>query len=105
MRIAGSPDIFHAKMSKLMVTLEFMRTYLEDLLCIIKASLDDNLRHLRLVLIRLQEAGLQVNVLESNFCVIEMEYLGYILTISGIKPQPNKVQVILAITAPKQVGF
>ena len=53
MGIAGSPDIFQAKMSKLMVALEFVRTYLDDLLCITKASLDDHFDHLRLVLTRL----------------------------------------------------
>ena len=37
MGIAGSPDIFQAKMFKLMVALEFVRTYLDDLLCITKA--------------------------------------------------------------------
>ena len=52
MGIAGSPDIFQAKMSELMVALEFVRTYLDDLLCITKASMDDHLDHLRLVLIR-----------------------------------------------------
>jgi hypothetical protein len=42
MCIAGSPKIFQAKMSKLMAALEFVRTYLDDLLCIVKASLDDH---------------------------------------------------------------
>ena len=37
MGIAGSPDIFQAKMSELMVALEFIRTYLDDLLCITTA--------------------------------------------------------------------
>ena len=50
MGIAGSTDIFQAKMSERMVALEFVRTYLDDLLCITKASLDDHLDHLRLVL-------------------------------------------------------
>jgi hypothetical protein len=53
MGIAGSPDIFQAKMSKLMVALEFMRTYFDDLLFITKASLDGHLDHLRLVFTRL----------------------------------------------------
>jgi hypothetical protein len=53
MGIAGSPDIFQAKMSKLMVALELVRTYLDDLLCITKASLDNHLDHLRLILTRL----------------------------------------------------
>ncbi len=52
MGIAGSPDIFQAKMSELLVALEFVRTYLDDLLCITQASLDDHLDHLRVVLTR-----------------------------------------------------
>ena len=99
-----SPDIFQAKMSELMVALEFVRTYLDDLLCITKASLDDHLDHLRLVLTRLREAGLRVNAPKSKFCAEETEYLGYILTRTGIKPQPNKVQAILAITPPTLVN-
>eukprot|EP00804_Cyclotella_cryptica_P000990 CCRYP_012333-RA/>CCRYP_012333-RA protein AED:0.27 eAED:0.27 QI:54/-1/1/1/-1/0/1/120/137 len=95
MGIAGSPDIFQAKMSELMVALEFVRTYLDDLLCITRASLDDHLDHLRRVLTRLRDAGLRVNAPKSKFCAIETEYLGYILTRTGIKPQPNKVQAIL----------
>ena len=43
MGIAGSPDIFQAKMSELMAALEFVQTYLDDLLCITKGSLDDHL--------------------------------------------------------------
>jgi hypothetical protein len=74
-----------------------------DLLCITKASLDDHLDHLRLVLTRLQEAGLKVNAPKSKYCAIEMEYLGYFLTRTAIKPQPKKVQAMLANTLPKQV--
>ena len=103
MGVAGSPDIFQAKMSELMVALEFERTYLDDLLCITKASLDGHLNHLRLVLTRLQEVGLKVNAPKSKFCAEETEYLGYILTRTGIKPQPKKVQAVLAIAMPKSV--
>ena len=86
MGIAGSPDIFQAKMSKLMVALEFVRTYLDDLLCIAKASLEDHLHHLRLVFNRLRDGGLKSNAPKSKFCATETEYLGYILTRTGIKP-------------------
>jgi hypothetical protein len=57
MGIVSSPDIFQAKMFEFMVSLEFMRTYLYDLLCITKASLDNHLHQLRLVLTELREAG------------------------------------------------
>ena len=47
--------------------------------------------------------GLKVNAPKSKFCAEETEYLGYILTRTGIKPQPKKVQAILAISTPKSV--
>jgi hypothetical protein len=103
MGVAGSPDIFQAKMSELMATLEFVRTYLDDLLCITKGNLEDHLLRLREVLIRLRDAGLKVNADKSKFCALETEYLGYILTRDGIKPQPNKVQAILALKPPTNV--
>jgi hypothetical protein len=68
MGIAGSPDIFQAKMSELMVTLKFVKTYLNDQLCITLASLDDHLEKLKDVLTRLQEVGLKVNARKSKFC-------------------------------------
>ena len=46
MGIAGLPDIFQEKMSNLMATLEFIRTYLDDLLIITKGSLEDHLEAL-----------------------------------------------------------
>jgi hypothetical protein len=39
MGIAGSPDIFQGKMVELMESLEYVRAYLDDLLCISKFSL------------------------------------------------------------------
>ncbi len=103
MGIAGSPDIFQSKMRELMATLEFVRTYLDDLLCITKGNLQDHLTKLKEVLNKLQEASLKINANKSKFCAIETEYLGYILTRDGIKPQTNKVQVILALSPPKNI--
>eukprot|EP00804_Cyclotella_cryptica_P006700 CCRYP_008641-RA/>CCRYP_008641-RA protein AED:0.32 eAED:0.30 QI:0/-1/0/1/-1/1/1/0/549 len=97
MGIAGSPDIFQSKMTELMATLEFARAYIDDLLHITKGTLEDHLAKLELVLSRLQDAR------KSNFCTIETEYLGYILSQEGIKPQPKKVQSIHALTPPKKV--
>jgi hypothetical protein len=50
MGIAGSPDIFQGKMSELMESLEFVRAYLDDLLCISKLSLEDHLEKLEVEL-------------------------------------------------------
>ncbi len=80
-----------------------VRTYLDDLLIITKGSLEDHLEKLSMVLTRLQDAGLKINADRSNFCTLETEYLGYKLTRDGIKPQPNKVQVMLALAPPENI--
>jgi hypothetical protein len=46
---------------------------------------------------------LKVNAAKSFFCTHEIEYLGYILTKGGIKPQPKMVQAILALNLPNNV--
>jgi len=55
------------------------------------------------VLARLRDAGLKVNAAKSFFCTHEIEYLGYILTREGIKPQNKKVQAILTLNPPNSV--
>jgi hypothetical protein len=55
------------------------------------------------VLTRLCDTGLRVNGAKSLFCAHEIEYLGYILTREGIKPQPKKEQVIIALNPPNNV--
>ncbi len=88
-------------MSDLMATLEFVRTYLDDLLIITKRSLEEHLEKISMVLTRLQDPVLKINANKSNFCTIKTEYLGYILTRDGIKPQLNKVQAMLALVLPR----
>jgi hypothetical protein len=46
MGIAGSPDIFQRRVSELMESLEYVRVYLDDLLCIFKLSLENHLEKL-----------------------------------------------------------
>jgi hypothetical protein len=103
MGIAGSPDIFQEKMLELMETLEYVRAYLDDLLCISKLRLEDHLEKLEEVLRQICDPGLKVNAEKSTFCTLEIEYLGYILTRDSIKPQSNKVQAILVIKPPTGV--
>eukprot|EP00804_Cyclotella_cryptica_P013932 CCRYP_002440-RA/>CCRYP_002440-RA protein AED:0.42 eAED:0.42 QI:61/-1/1/1/-1/0/1/0/106 len=55
------------------------------------------------VFVRLQDAGLTVNARKSSFCAVETEYLGYVLSRDGIKPQTKKVQAILALAPPQNV--
>ncbi len=103
MGFAGSADIFQAEMVNLMAALEYVRAYIDNLFVITKNSHDDHLGKLEQVFIRLRDAGLKINAAKLFFCAQETECLEYILTRGGIKPQPNKVQAILALNPPKSV--
>ncbi len=82
--------------------MEYVRAYLDNLLCISKLSLEDHLEKLEEVLRQLCNAGLKVNAAKLTFCALEIEYLDYVLTRDSIKPQSNKVQTILMIKPPSK---
>jgi hypothetical protein len=101
MGIAGSPNIFQSGMLELMETLEYVQAYLYDLLCIFRSSLEDYLDKLEEVLRRLCDAGLKVNAKKLTFCALEIEYLGYILTRDGRKPQSKRCRQYLRFNRPQ----
>ena len=103
MGASNAPDIFQAKMGTLFQDLEYVRAYLDDLLIISCSTFEDHLDKLGKVLHRLQEKGLRINAPKSTFATDKIEYLGYILTRMGIKPQPGKVSAILALQPPSNV--
>jgi hypothetical protein len=58
----GSADIFQAQIMDLMASLEFVQAYMDDLLNIMRRTLDKHLQKMKTVLTRLCDAGLKVNV-------------------------------------------
>ena len=64
MGVNVSPD---TKMSDLMAGLEFVRTYLDDLLIISNSTFEDHLHQLQVVLWRLRRVGLKVNAENHHF--------------------------------------
>ena len=102
MGVAGSPDIFQAKMSSLMAGLEFVRVYLDDCLVISTTTFADHLAKLQQCLQRISDAGLRINADKSYFGRDAIEYLGYWVTRNGIQPLPDKVDAMLKMEEPKK---
>ena len=101
--ICNGPDIFQEKMMELFDGMEFIRAYIDDLLILTKGDFDDHLEKLELTLRRLMDAGLKVNLPKSYFAQAEIEYLGYMITREGIKPQTKKIEAIANIAPPTNV--
>jgi hypothetical protein len=90
-------------MSKLVQDMEYVKTYLDDLLILRNSngSSKDHLLKLEMVLARLSTAGMIVNISKSKFFAEQIEYLGYWNTRQGIQPIRNKVEAIINIKVPK----
>lgn len=60
-----------------MKDLEFIRPYIDDLLCIKASTFEDHLARSGTVLKRIQQAGLKVNPKKYFFAPTELKYLGH----------------------------
>jgi hypothetical protein len=105
MGLACSLDIYQEKMSELFIDMIFIIVYQDDILVLTSgSSCDDHLRQLENVFKWLHHNNIQVNAKKSSFCALETEYLGFILMREGIKPQQQKVNAILQVAPPCNVG-
>jgi hypothetical protein len=102
MGLACSPEIYQKKMSELFINMTFIIVYQDDILVLTSGSVD-HLQQLGNVFKQLHNNNLQVNPKKSSFCALETEYLGFILTREGIKPQQQKVNAILQVAPPHDV--
>jgi Reverse transcriptase (RNA-dependent DNA polymerase) len=62
-------------MSKLTHDMEYVKTYLDDLLILTNKGFNDHLTKLEMVQARLSAAGMRVNTSKSKFFAEQIEYL------------------------------
>ena len=98
-----SGDVFQSKIYDLIGDIDGVKTYIDDILCIGKGTFAQHINQLEEIFRRFQKARLKVNASKCSFGLKEIPYLGYIITINGIKPDPKKVQGILDLDKPKTV--
>lgn len=83
---------------------EFVSAYLDDTLVFSDGSLADHRHKVKLVLQKLQEAGLQLDIDKCEFECQSVKYLGFIIEVGkGIRMDPEKVAAIQSWKAPKTV--
>ncbi|KAG1933522.1 gag-pol fusion protein [Pimephales promelas] len=97
----GAPPTFQRLMDQVLHGLsDFTSAYLDDIV-IFSETWEEHLKHLQMVLRRIQEAGLTINPDKCALAKKEIEYLGYVLGNGVIRPQVGKVQAIKSFTLPK----
>ena len=89
MGLALTPGIFQSIMTGWFHDVYHVLVYLDDTLIIQKEgeTEDDHLQKVEEVLKRLEDKGIRANLRKSFFMQQEVDYLGYLLTSEGTKPQ------------------
>jgi hypothetical protein len=72
---------------------DFATTYLDDILIYLEDPSKHQI-HVKKVLQRLRDAGLQVDIKKCEFGVLRTKYLGFIISIAGIEVDLDKVLVV-----------
>ena len=80
----------------------FISAYIDDLL-IYSKTLREHKEHVRKVLGKLRENGLQIDIEKCKFYIKEVLYLGMIIGKHGIKMDPAKVAAIKEWARPENV--
>lgn len=97
--LAQAPSYFQKLMNKVLNGLNFAFAYLDDII-IFSNTAEEHMRHIQLVINRLNAAQLKLKKSKCTFFKKELYYLGHLLTTDGIKPQIEKVKAIHAMKPP-----
>ena len=73
---------------------DFVQAYLDDIIIYSKIW-KEHTQHVHIVLAKLHEAGLQVDIKKSEFFVQETTFLGLLMSTEGLKMDFKKIEVIL----------
>ena len=84
-----APNIFQETMNRLLGDLDYISIYIDEILILQREDEPDE-EHLR----KIETASLDTYT--------GHEYIGYLLTRGGIKPQPKKVEAMLRMQQPKK---
>ncbi len=81
-------------MNALYYDMNSVATFLDDLLTLGQSTFSAHLADVTEILKRLLAAGMQVNAEKCKWFNHAVTYLGFVITCSGIQPQPEKIQGI-----------
>ena len=103
--LTQAPAYFQELMTGVLKDLPFAMAYLDDII-IYSSTPEEHLQHINTVFEKLRHAKLSMKLSKCHFFTKEIQYLGHILGMEGIRPVPAKTEAIKAMhppVNPKQV--
>ncbi len=99
--LSNAPAVFQALVNDVLREMldQFIYVYLDDIL-IFSHSLQEHVQHVRRVLQRLLENGLYVKAEKCAFHAQSVPFLGYIVSVEGMRMDPDKSQAVVDWPTP-----
>lgn len=103
--LTNAPAVFQRLMQRVLMDLnppdgpDWVAVYMDDVL-VFSRTLEEHLDHLCKVIIRLREVGSKLKPSKCYFAREQVEYLGHIITPSGLKPNPKLVAAVHDFPTP-----
>lgn len=101
--ISSAPEVFQKTMHVVFEGLDGVEIMVDDIL-IWGRTEEEHDRRLQAVLQRCREVNLRLNKEKCKFSQSQVKYLGHILSPEGLSIDPTRVQDILALPRPSNVG-
>ena len=98
-RLAQVPAYFHELMTGILKDFPFAIAYLDDIIIFSKTP-QEHLSHIRMVFEKLKSANPSMKKSKCSFFSNEIQYLGLILSATGIRPVPSKTHAIQHMNPP-----
>ena len=102
--LCNAPATFQRLMNSVLSGLIYKScaVYLDDIV-VASPTLEQHLSDLDEVFARLRSAGLTLKLSKCQFCLSDLTFLGYRVTPSGIRPDPDKVRAVTEFEVPSTV--
>jgi hypothetical protein len=81
---------------------DFVKVYIDDILVHSK-TMEEHIKHVQLVITRIQEYGLKIKLAKCEFTVEEIQFLGHIISHNKIKPVKDKLKKLKNFERPKNI--
>lgn len=91
--LCNASQTFQRFMHRLFSDLDFVVVFVDDI-CIASTTEEEHQRHVRIVFERLKQNGLVLNLNKCKFAQTNVDFLGYEISESGIKPQADRVKAV-----------
>ena len=99
--LCNAPATFQRLMDMVLAGMQWKNclVYLDDVI-IVGKTFQDHMHNLREVFQRLKEAGLTLKPTKCNFCSVQVEFLGHIVSADGVRTDPSKTEKVAQWPVP-----